>query len=70
MSRSVSHESGADARLRPAGRVSGHRAAVRFQSAMRRSQVLQFQGMVQGHEVRVTGDPPEGHGVLRKETHR
>lgn len=43
---------------------------MRFQSAMWLLQVLQFQGMMEGHEVRVTGDPPEGHGVLSKgQTH-
>lgn len=43
---------------------SWSQAVVRLQSARWLLQVLQFQGMMEGHEVRVTGDPPEGHGVL------
>lgn len=27
-------------------------------------QVLQVEGVVEGHEVRMAGDPPEGHVVL------
>lgn len=30
-------------------------------------QVLQVQSVMEGHEVRVAGDPPEGHVVLRTE---
>lgn len=33
-------------------------------------QVVQVQSVVEGHEIRVAGDPPEGHVVLRRESNR
>lgn len=57
---------------RPTGR---RRRRLHFPFSVRLStppplQEVQFQRLVQGHEVAVSGDPPERHVVLRRETER
>lgn len=43
---------------------TGRRRLWGFESAAKLLQVLQFQGMVKGHKVRVARDPPKWHSML------